>query len=79
MMVEFRADFLEDKTAVYEDMVLLCVALDRAHSGLEYVERAKSRALVDMLAFPAGRRHRSTHAEDKCTWRSSASAQPSAT
>ena len=51
LMVEFRADFLEDKTAVYEDMVLLCVALDRAHSGLEYVERAKSRALVEMLAF----------------------------
>jgi CHAT domain-containing protein/tetratricopeptide (TPR) repeat protein len=51
LMVEFRADFLEDKTAVYEDMVLLCVALDRAQSGLEYVERAKSRALVEMLAF----------------------------
>jgi CHAT domain-containing protein len=51
LMVEFRADFLEDKTAVYEDMVLLCVALGRAHSGLEYVERAKSRALVEMLAF----------------------------
>jgi CHAT domain-containing protein/predicted negative regulator of RcsB-dependent stress response len=51
LMVEFRADFLEDKTAVYEDMVLLCVALDRAPSGLEYVERAKSRALVEMLAF----------------------------
>ncbi|HSN75035.1 MAG TPA: CHAT domain-containing tetratricopeptide repeat protein [Anaerolineae bacterium] len=51
LMVEFRADFLEDKTAVYEDMVLLCVALDRALSGLEYVERAKSRALVEMLAF----------------------------
>lgn len=51
LMVEFRADFLEDKTAVYEDMVLLCVALDQATSGLEYVERAKSRALVEMLAF----------------------------
>jgi CHAT domain-containing protein len=51
LMVEFRADFLEDKTAVYEDMVLLCLALDQPHSGLEYVERAKSRALVEMLAF----------------------------
>ncbi len=51
LMVEFRADFLEDKTTVYEDMVLLCVALGQALSGLEYVERAKSRALVEMLAF----------------------------
>lgn len=51
LMVEFRADFLEDKTAVYEDTVLLCVALDRPQRGLEYVERAKSRALVDMLAY----------------------------
>lgn len=51
LMVEFRADFLEDKTAVYEDMVLLCVDLDRPLSGLEYAERARSRTLVDMLAF----------------------------
>ncbi len=51
LMVEFRADFLEDKTAVYEDIVLLCVALRQPQRGLEYVERARSRALVDMLAY----------------------------
>jgi CHAT domain-containing protein len=51
LMVEFRADFLEDKTAVYEDTVLLCVALHRPQRGLEYAERARSRALVDMLAY----------------------------
>lgn len=51
LMVEFRADYLEDKTEVYEEMVLLCVALDRPESGLEYVERAKSRALLEMVAY----------------------------
>ncbi|MBE2234627.1 MAG: CHAT domain-containing protein [Anaerolinea sp.] len=51
LMVEFRADFLEDKTGVYEEMVLLCVALDQPASGLEYVERAKSRALLEMVAY----------------------------
>ncbi len=51
LMVEFRADFLEDKTAIYEDTVLLCVALHDPQRGLEYAERARSRALVDMLAY----------------------------
>ncbi len=51
MMVEFRADFLEDKGVVYEDMVQLCVETDRVAQGLEYAERAKSRALLDMLAY----------------------------
>ncbi|MER2599248.1 MAG: CHAT domain-containing tetratricopeptide repeat protein [Caldilineales bacterium] len=51
LMVEFRAGFLEDKTTAYEDMVLLCVALDETAAALDYVERAKSRVLVDMLAY----------------------------
>jgi CHAT domain-containing protein/tetratricopeptide (TPR) repeat protein len=51
MMVEFRADYLEDKVVVYEDVVALCLDLDRPSLGLEYAERAKSRALLDLLAY----------------------------
>ena len=51
LMVEFRADFLEDKQAVYEDMVDLCLAQDRPEQALHYAERAKSRALIDLLAY----------------------------
>lgn len=51
MMVEFRADFLQDKDEVYEDMVQLCLQLQRVEEGLEYAERAKSRALLDLLAY----------------------------
>ena len=51
MMVEFRAGFLEDKLSPYQGAVSLCLALDRPALGLDYAERAKSRALVDMLAF----------------------------
>lgn len=51
LMVEFRADFLEDKQVVYEDVVSLCLDLNQPHQGLEYAERAKSRALLDLLAY----------------------------
>ncbi|MFX1495847.1 MAG: CHAT domain-containing protein, partial [Promethearchaeota archaeon] len=51
LMVEFQADFLEDKQVLYEDVVGLCLDLDRPRQGLEYAERAKSRALLDLLAY----------------------------
>ncbi|MFW6070110.1 MAG: CHAT domain-containing protein [bacterium] len=51
LMVEYRADFLEDKDVLYEDAVSLCVELQRPQQGLEYAERAKSRALLDLLAY----------------------------
>jgi CHAT domain-containing protein len=50
LMIEFRADFLEDKRAVYEDTVGLCIELGQPLRALEYAERAKSRALIDLLA-----------------------------
>ena len=50
-MVEFRAGFLEDKQMVYEDMVALCLELGEPLRALEYAERAKSRALLDLLAY----------------------------
>jgi CHAT domain-containing protein len=50
-MVEFRADFLQDKQAVYEDAVRLCVQMGRVDLGLAYAERAKSRALQDLISY----------------------------
>jgi CHAT domain-containing protein/tetratricopeptide (TPR) repeat protein len=51
LMVEFRVGFLEDKEGIYEDVVELCLDLDQPLRGLEYAERAKSRALLDLLAY----------------------------
>jgi CHAT domain-containing protein len=49
LMVEFRADFSEDKQVVYEDAVDLCLVSGRVGQALDYAERAKSRALLDLL------------------------------
>lgn len=51
LMVEFRADFLEDKGGAYENAVSLCLDTRQPARGLEYVERAKSRALIDLIAY----------------------------
>ncbi|MGD8905095.1 MAG: CHAT domain-containing protein, partial [Anaerolineae bacterium] len=51
LMVEFRVGFVGDKQDIYEDMVDLCLQLDRPRLALEYAERAKSRALLDLLAY----------------------------
>jgi tetratricopeptide (TPR) repeat protein len=51
LMVEFRSGFLEDKDGLYEDMVCLCLERRQPGEALEYAERAKSRALVDLLAY----------------------------
>lgn len=51
MMIEFRADFVADKTQIYEDIVALTLKLRRPELGLQYTERAKSRALQDLLAL----------------------------
>ncbi|MDY6877281.1 MAG: CHAT domain-containing tetratricopeptide repeat protein [Chloroflexota bacterium] len=51
LMVEFRVGFLEDKEEIYQDAVGLCLDLNQPLRGLEYAERAKSRALLDLLAY----------------------------
>jgi tetratricopeptide (TPR) repeat protein len=51
LMVEFRVGFVEDKEGIYQDAVRLCLDLDQPLRGLEYAERAKSRALLDLLAY----------------------------
>ncbi len=50
MMVEYRSGYLEEKGVLYEDLVALCVERDQPRLGLSYAERAKSRALLDLLA-----------------------------
>jgi CHAT domain-containing protein len=51
LMVEYRSGFVEDKEEIYQDAVRVCLDLDQAARGLEYAERAKSRALLDLLAY----------------------------
>lgn len=50
VMVEFRADFLTDKTRVYEDAIQFCLECQQPEQALHYAERAKSRALMELLA-----------------------------
>lgn len=51
LMVEHRADFLEDKEVVYEELVRLSLEVGQPEEALMYAERAKSRVLLDLLAF----------------------------
>jgi tetratricopeptide (TPR) repeat protein len=49
---EFRTAFVADKLVPYSEMVRLCLvdgSPERIREALNYVERARSRALVDML------------------------------
>lgn len=45
-----KIGFVSDKQAVYGNLVAALLARNRAAEALEYVERAKARALVDLLA-----------------------------
>ncbi|HOI73688.1 MAG TPA: CHAT domain-containing protein [Syntrophales bacterium] len=45
-----RIGYVGDKQAVYQELVTLLVAGNRPAEAFEYVERAKGRALVDLLA-----------------------------
>lgn len=51
LMVEHRANFLFDKQVTYENAVNLCLTLNKAEQGILYAERAKSRALLDLVAY----------------------------
>ena len=65
LMVEFRADFLLDKNRIYEDRVALCLQANRPARALHYVERTKSRALVDLLAHRLDLRIQLRHEADR--------------
>jgi CHAT domain-containing protein len=47
---QHKIDFIGDKQSVYRDLVAALVKLERHAEAFEYAERAKSRALVDLLA-----------------------------
>lgn len=65
LMVEFRANFLADKQMVYEEMVELCLARQAPADGFTYAERAKSRALLDLLAHRVDLRIQAKDAYDQ--------------
>jgi CHAT domain-containing protein len=46
---EFRTAFLSDKLTPHAELVRLCLAQDRVAEALDYVERARSRVLIEML------------------------------
>lgn len=48
--IELRTNFLEDKIQVYQDAIAASLRLSRPETAFAYLERAKSRALVDYLA-----------------------------
>ncbi|MFQ5858760.1 MAG: tetratricopeptide repeat protein, partial [Anaerolineae bacterium] len=47
-----RMSLFDTRQQVYQSMVLLCLDLGQPAAALSYVERAKSRAFLDMLARP---------------------------
>ncbi len=51
LMIEYRAGFIENKTGLYENAVEICLELDNPQRGLQIAGRAKSRALLDLLAY----------------------------
>jgi CHAT domain-containing protein/tetratricopeptide (TPR) repeat protein len=65
LMVEFRAGFQEDKQIIYEDMVGLCLELAQPDAGFSYAERAKSRALLDLLTYRLNLRLEARNESDK--------------
>lgn len=65
LMVEFRVGFLEGKESLYEEMVQLCIADHQPLLGLDYAERAKSRALLDLLAYRLDLTIQARDAEDE--------------
>lgn len=51
LMLEYRAEFTQDKSELYEDVVSLYIDQGQPAHALQYAERAKSRALQDLLAY----------------------------
>ncbi|MGB0387268.1 MAG: CHAT domain-containing protein [Ardenticatenaceae bacterium] len=50
MMVEFRVDFAAHHQTIYQKAVAVCLEQEQFAQALDYAERAKSRALLDLLA-----------------------------
>jgi hypothetical protein len=63
--VELRGGFLADKGEIYEDLVSLRLNRAEAEIALKIVERAKSRALVELLAHNLDIRVKVRHESDR--------------
>ena len=50
LATELRIEYLGDKLRLFHDAIDFCIAQNELERGLDYLERAKSRALVDYLA-----------------------------
>jgi CHAT domain-containing protein len=50
---EFRTAFLSDKLSPFAELVRICLHTNRLPEALAFIERARSRALVEMLGDPA--------------------------
>ena len=49
MLDDFKISFAENYINVYQQLVLLCIRTGNIKDAFEYIEKSKSRALVDML------------------------------
>lgn len=65
LAIELRGTFLDDKLQVYHDAIDCALALGQPALAFDYLERAKSRALVDYLATHPGVRMRVTDPADQ--------------
>jgi hypothetical protein len=65
---EFKASFLDDKLALYQATVRLSLEMDRLEEAFDYVERAKSSGLLDLLARSLELREEEGEAVDAQAW-----------
>ena len=65
LATELRSTFLEDKLQIYEDAIDCCLRLNDPRRAFQYLERAKSRALVDYLVATPEVRLRAPTADDQ--------------
>lgn len=73
-----KLGFIRDKQEVYVQLIRALVALGRTGAAFEYVERSRSRALVDLLAGKQDWRSRGDAAEVDRLLRAQASAEEQA-
>jgi tetratricopeptide (TPR) repeat protein len=64
VMLEFRAGFLEEREAVYAEAVLLCLQMGDDARAFAFAERARSRALTELLSGQEARSLRARHPGD---------------
>jgi tetratricopeptide (TPR) repeat protein len=65
---EFKASFLDDKLTLYQDAVRLSLEMGHLEEAFGHVERAKSSALLDLLARDLELRAESGEAVDSRAW-----------